>query len=109
MKVIIVLLVLLIVAIIILAMIIVSNTRKMSNKINKLESYHNDEIIMIKNLIKSEQSDKEVLIKMTDVQSDILKFVKNNNETISGLMKKLVEELHKIIPAKKVKKPENNN
>lgn len=104
-----VILVLLVVAILVLAMVIVSNTRKMSNRINKLESYHNDEIIMIKNLIKSEQSDKEVLIKMTDVQKDILKFIKDKDETIADFMEKLIEEFHKITPTKKVKKSENNN
>ena len=103
-----VILVLLVVAILVLAMIVVSNTRKMSNRINKLESYHNDEIIMIKNLIKSEQSDREALVKIIDAQTNTLKFIKDKDETIADFMEKLIEEFRKIAPAKKVKKSESN-
>ena len=103
-----VILVLLVVAILVLAMVFISNTRKMSNRINKLESYHNDEIIMIKNLIQSRQSDKETLIKIIDAQTNTLKFIKDKDKTIADFMEKLIEELHKITPAKKVKKSENN-
>lgn len=103
-----VILVLLVIAILVLAIVVVSNTRKMSNRINKLESYHNDEIIMIKNLIQSRQSDKETLIKIIDAQTNTLKFIKDKDETIADFMEKLIEELHKITPTKKVKKSENN-
>jgi len=103
-----VILVLLIIAIFILAIIVIFSTCILSNRINKLENYHNDEIVMIKSLIASEKSDREGLVKMINIQKEILKFVKDKNEVIANFMETLIKELRKIVPAKKVKKPENN-
>lgn len=102
-----VILVLLIVAIFVLAMVVISNTRKMSNRINKLESYHNDEIIMIKNLIKSRQSDKETLIKIIDAQTNTLKFIKDKDSTIANFMETLINQLKELKPKKTTKKVTN--
>ena len=96
--------IILIIAIVIETLIIAAFISNVNNRINKLENYLDEDSIKIKNLLEHAEVTNKSFQKMIEVQDHILKFIKDNNETMANLIQDFVNEIKSLKSKKTTKK-----
>lgn len=96
--------IILVIAIVIEILTICAFISTVNTRINKLEKYLDEDSIKIKHLLEHTEVLNKSLQKMIDVQSSILKFIKNNDETIENLIQDFINEVKTLKSKKTTKK-----
>lgn len=96
--------IILVIAIVIETLVISAFISTVNTRINKLENYLDEDSIKIKNLLEHAEVTNKSLQKMIEVQDHILKFIKDNNETMANLIQDFVNEIKSLKSKKTTKK-----